>query len=229
MTKKIAFTNAEGQELAGRLELPADSHPHNFAIFAHCFTCSKNLSAVKAISRALTGSGFGVLRFDFTGLGESEGDFTDSNFSGNIEDLVSASHYLSKHYKAPALLIGHSLGGAAILYAAEHLPDVKALATLGAPARPDHVQHIFKSKIEEIKSEGKARVNIGGRDFTIKKQFVDDLNARTAPEVAKTLDRALLILHSPQDRIVSIRNAEEIYKSARHPKSFVTLDGSDHL
>ena len=229
MTEKISFTNAKGQELAGRLELPVDRHPHNFAIFAHCFTCSKNLSAVRAISRALTGHGFGVLRFDFTGLGESEGDFSDSNFSGNIEDLVSASHYLSKHHKAPALLVGHSLGGAAILYAAEHLSHVKALATIGAPARPDHVKHIFKSKLDKITSEGRATVNIGGRDFTIKKQFVDDLNSRTAPEVVETLDSAILILHSPQDRIVGIRNAEEIYKSARHPKSFITLDGSDHL
>ena len=229
MTERIKFYNPHGHELSGRIELPVDRHPHNFAIFAHCFTCSKNLSSVRAISRALTAKGFGVLRFDFTGLGESEGDFSDSNFSGNVQDLISASEYLSENYKTPSLLIGHSLGGAAVLYASESLPQIKALATIGAPSRPDHVQHIFTIKLDEIELDGRANVNIGGRDFTITKQFVDDLNERTTSEIASTINRALLILHSPQDRIVGIRNAEEIYKSARHPKSFITLDGADHL
>ncbi|MCE2611791.1 bifunctional alpha/beta hydrolase/OsmC family protein [Flavobacteriaceae bacterium D16] len=227
--QKIFFKNSEGQELVGRLELPADQHPHNFALFAHCFTCNKNLSAVRNISKALTQKGFGVLRFDFTGLGESDGDFADTNFSGNVEDLIAASDYLKEHYMPPALLVGHSLGGAAVIFAGAQLKAVQAVATIGAPSNPKHVAHLLRSKLEEIQAEGKASVTIGGRPFTIKKHFLDDLEAHTLPKVAKKLNKALLILHSPQDSTVTVKNAEEIYHAARHPKSFVSLDGADHL
>ncbi|MBQ4822771.1 bifunctional alpha/beta hydrolase/OsmC family protein [Aquimarina sp. MMG016] len=226
---KVTFTNNEGQTLSGRLELPVDQHPHNFALFAHCFTCNKNLGAVRNISRALTSQGFGVLRFDFTGLGESEGDFADTNFSGNVEDLVAAADFLATEYQAPSLLIGHSLGGAAVIFAATKIDTIKAVATIGAPSNPKHVQHLLKSGLDEIKANGKAVVNLSGRDFTIKKQFLDDLETKSLPEVAKNLNKALLVMHSPQDTTVGIKNAEEIYLAARHPKSFVTLDGADHL
>ena len=227
--QKIIFQNKEGQNLVGRLELPVNQHPHNYAIFAHCFTCNKNLSAVKNIGKALTSKGFGVLRFDFTGLGESEGDFADTNFSGNVEDLIAAADYLKKNYQAPTLLVGHSLGGAAVIFAATEIESIKSVATIGAPSNPDHVSHLLKSGIEEINTSGKAVVNLSGRDFTIKKQFLDDLASKSLPEVAKNLRKALLVMHSPQDTTVGIKNAEEIYIAARHPKSFVSLDGADHL
>ncbi|MGY3793609.1 bifunctional alpha/beta hydrolase/OsmC family protein [Aquimarina sp. 433] len=226
---KISFTNAEGQVLSGRLELPADQHPHNFALFAHCFTCNKNLGAVRNISRALTSQGFGVLRFDFTGLGESEGDFADTNFSGNVEDLVAAADFLTENYQAPSLLIGHSLGGAAAIFAASKLHAIKTVATIGAPSDPTHVQHLLRSGLDEIEANGKAVINLSGRDFTIKKQFLDDLETKSLATVAKNLNKALLVLHSPQDTTVGIKNAEDIYHAAKHPKSFVTLDGADHL
>ncbi|MEO9893158.1 bifunctional alpha/beta hydrolase/OsmC family protein [Aurantibacter sp.] len=227
--QKIEFENAEGQLLKGRLELPLNQEPHNFVIFAHCFTCNKNFSAVRNISRALTAKGFGVLRFDFTGLGDSEGDFEDTNFSGNIEDLIAASSYLSANYQAPTLLVGHSLGGAAVIFAADRIKSIKAIATVGAPSNPTHVKHLFKSDLNEINTSGLAKVNLSGRDFTIKKQFLNDLESNSLPEVAKNLRKALLIMHAPQDNTVGIINAEEIYQAARHPKSFVSLDGADHL
>lgn len=227
--QKVTFQNKEGQTLVGRLELPVDQQPHNYAIFAHCFTCNKNLSAIKNIGKALTLKGFGVLRFDFTGLGESEGDFADTNFSGNVGDLIAAADYLKEHYQAPTLLVGHSLGGAAVIFAATEIHSVKAVATIGAPSNPNHVQHLFKSRLEEIEASGKAVVNLSGRDFTIKKQFLDDLETKSLPETAKNLGKAILVMHSPQDKTVGIKNAEEIYLSARHPKSFVSLDGADHL
>ncbi len=227
--QKIKFENKEGQTLVGRLEFPADRHPHNFALFAHCFTCTKNLSAVKNISKALTSNGFAVLRFDFTGLGESDGDFADTNFSGNVNDLIAAADYLKEDYQAPSLLIGHSLGGAAVIFAAGEIESVKAVATVGAPSNPKHVQHLFKSGLEEIKANGEAVVNLSGRDFKIKKQFVDDLETKSLPDTAKALRKPLLIMHSPQDDTVGIKNAEEIYTAAHHPKSFVSLDGADHL
>ncbi|MCW5519759.1 OsmC family protein [Aureitalea sp. L0-47] len=227
--QKITFQNEDGQQLSGRLELPAVQKPHTFALFAHCFTCNKNLGAVRNISRALSSAGFGVLRFDFTGLGESDGEFADTNFSGNVEDLIAASDYLANNHQAPALLVGHSLGGAAAIFAASEIESIKAVATIGAPSNPVHVTHLLKSSIEEIESKGKSVVNIGGRDFTIKKQFLDDLKSKSLPDVAGDLRKALLVMHSPQDTIVGIKNAEEIYIAARHPKSFVSLDGADHL
>ncbi len=227
--QKVTFQNGEGQTLVGRMELPANRRPHNYVIFAHCFTCNKNLTAVKNIGKALTSNGFGVLRFDFTGLGDSEGDFSDTNFSGNVEDLVSAATYLEENHGAPTLLVGHSLGGAAVLFAAAKIQSVKALATIGAPSDPTHVQHLLHSGLEEIETKGKAIVNLGGRDFTIKKQFLDDLKTKSLPETVKKLRKPLLIMHAPQDDTVGIKNAEEIYMAAHHPKSFVSLDGADHL
>lgn len=227
--QKITFQNKEGQSLVGRIELPADRHPHNFALFAHCFTCTKNLSAVKNISKALTANGFGVLRFDFTGLGESEGDFEDTNFSGNVEDLIAAAQYLKTTYMAPTLIVGHSLGGAASIFAAGEIEEVMAVATVGAPSNPQHVTHLLKSGLEEIEANGKAVINLSGRDFTIKKQFVDDLQTKSLPDTVRTMRKPLLVLHSPQDMTVGIKNAEAIYTAAHHPKSFVSLDGADHL
>lgn len=228
-TEIVRFENVMGEKLMGRLELPADRKPHNFAIFAHCFTCNKNLRAAVNISRELAQKGFGVLRFDFTGLGESEGDFADTNFSGNVEDLVEAAKFLEENYKAPTLLVGHSLGGAAVIFAASQLPEVRAVVTIGAPSDPEHVKRLIKEKEEEILENGKATVQLEGRPFTIKKQFLDDLKDKYLPEVVKDFGKALLILHSPQDRTVGIKNAEDIYINARHPKSFVSLDGANHL
>ncbi len=226
---KTIFKNIEGQELSGKLELPASGKPHNYALFAHCFTCSKNLNAVRNIVNALTDSGFGVMSFDFTGLGESEGEFADTNFSSNISDLVAASNFLASNYEAPTLMIGHSLGGAAVLVAASQIDSIKAVATIGAPSEANHVKHLIQSKEEEIKSKGEAVVDLGGRKFTIKQQFVEDLKTHTVKEVLSKMRKSLLVLHSPQDKTVGIENAAEIYTAAHHPKSFVSLDGADHL
>ncbi len=228
-TSKITFKNKDGVDLKGSIELPENRAPHNFVLFAHCFTCNKNFFAVKNISNALTKKGFGVLRFDFTGLGESEGDFEDSNFSGNVEDLIAAAAYLEENYKAPALLIGHSLGGAAVLFAAKLLSSVTAIATIGAPSNIGHVKNLLRDDLEKIQEKGVSAVNIGGRNFNIKKQFLDDLKDKDLKEIVSNLNKSLLILHSPQDTIVGIKNAEEIYVAAKHPKSFISLDGADHL
>lgn len=226
---KVNFTNNNGDELAGYLELPVQEKPHNFVLFAHCFTCNKNFFAVKNISAALAAKGFGVLRFDFTGLGESEGEFENTNFSGNVEDLLSAAEYLKKQYKSPTLLIGHSFGGTAVLFASRKLPEVTAVATIGAPSSVTHVRHLIQGDLEEIRTKGIARVNLGGRSFTIKKHFLDDLENRELKQELPQLGRSLLILHSPQDSTVEVKNAEELYVAARHPKSFISLDGADHL
>ena len=229
-TQIVKFENSAGEKLAARLELPADSFPHTYAIFAHCFTCNKNLTAVRNIARALTQKGFAVLRFDFTGLGESEGDFADTNFSSNVEDLVEAANFLTTEYQAPKLLIGHSLGGAAVLVARHRIESIEAVATIGAPCNPKHVEHLLESRKAEIEAEGIAKVNIGGRSFTIKKQFLEDLAALNSNHsIIHELNASLLILHSPQDQTVGIDNATGIYKAAQHPRSFVSLDGADHL
>ncbi len=226
---KVHFTNKTGQSLAAQLDLPKNGKVNAYAIFAHCFTCSKNLGAVKNIARSLINEGVGLLRFDFTGLGNSEGEFADSNFSSNVDDLISAAEYMTQNYEAPKLLVGHSLGGAATLFAANLMPTVEAVATIGAPFGPGHVKHLFDHKVNEIEAEGAARVNIGGRPFTVKKQFLDDIASADPKTILKNLDASLLILHSPQDRIVEIENASKLYLHASHPKSFVSLDGADHL
>ena len=228
-SQKISFVNAAGYELSARLELPVNQHPHTYAVFAHCFTCNKNLTAVRNISRALNMSGIAVLRFDFTGLGESEGEFADTNFTSNVDDLVAAAHFLAENYQMPNIMIGHSLGGAAVLCAASQLSDLKAVVTIGAPFNPQHVSHLFAEGINEIEATGAASVNIGGRSFKVKKQFLDDLERQYVEDKLKNLRKALLVMHSPQDRTVEIENAKRIYSTAHHPKSFVSLDGADHL
>jgi len=227
--ENIRFENEHGDELAARLDQPADGHPSAYALFAHCFTCSKNLKAVGNISRALTRQGIAVLRFDFTGLGESEGDFADTNFSSNVDDLVCAADMLGDRFAAPRILIGHSLGGAAVLQAARRIDSTQAVATVGAPFDPEHVTHLLDDSVEEIERTGQANVTLAGRSFTIKKQFLDDLEGAKMENTIGSLDRALMIFHSPFDETVGIDNAAKIFQAAKHPKSFVSLDRADHL
>ena len=228
-THRLDIPKPDQTFLKAKLELPADQHPTSYAVFAHCFTCSKDLLAARVISQSLTDHGYGVLRFDFTGLGQSEGEFSETNFSSNLNDLIIVAEYLDEHYEAPNLLVGHSLGGAAVLVAAAELDCIQAVATIGAPAAIDHVEHLFADGLEAIYEHGEAEVSIGGRPFTIKKQFVEDLKSKDLHELLGGMGKPLLILHSPQDRIVTIENASKIYHAARHPKSFVSLDGADHL
>ncbi len=226
---KVTFNNAHNVKLSANLEMPVGGQPVAYAIFAHCFTCSRNLSAVVNISRSLNLRKIAVLRFDFTGLGDSEGDFSDTNFSSNVEDLLSAYDFLKQNYEAPEIIIGHSLGGAAVLVAAGSMKNIKAVVTIGAPADPPHVKNLFKESLEEISKSGEATVSIGGRPFKVKEQLLHDLEKSDMKDTLGRLNKALLILHSPQDQIVEIDNARKIYEGARHPKSFVTLDGADHL
>ncbi|MFO7931273.1 MAG: alpha/beta fold hydrolase [Thermodesulfobacteriota bacterium] len=227
--KRLNFTNRHGNRLAAQLDLPADGRAHTFAVFAHCFTCTKNLKAAYNINQALTREGIAVLRFDFTGLGQSEGDFSETGFTTNVSDLIDAAVYLGENYKAPEILIGHSLGGAAVLQAAAGIDSVRAVAVIGAPARTDHVLKHISDARQKIEEEGEAEVLLGGRPFRIKKQFLDNMKAENMEGVIKDLNRALLILHSPVDNIVGIENASEIFQAARHPKSFVSMDTADHL
>jgi putative redox protein len=226
--EKVKFKNSQGLELAAKLEFP-DGDIKAYAIFAHCFTCNKNLSAVRNIGRALNNCGIAVLRFDFTGLGESEGEFEHTNFSSNVEDLIFASQFLKDHYQAPSILIGHSLGGAAVIFAAKQIDSIKAVATIGAPSSPKHVSHLFKQGLEEINDKGEALLEIGGREFKIQKHFLDDINEKNMTETVRSLRLPLLVLHSPQDTTVGVENAAQIFKNAWHPKSFISLDGADHL
>ncbi|WP_299556907.1 bifunctional alpha/beta hydrolase/OsmC family protein [Seonamhaeicola sp.] len=226
---KLSIENKAGHKLQAYLELPANQKPNHFAVFAHCFTCSSTLSAVKNISRALTNHGFGVLRFDFTGLGRSEGAFADSHFSANVQDLISVSKFMERNYEAPALFVGHSLGGAAVLAAANQLDHVKAVATIGAPATVSHVKHLFSHDIDSVKDNELTQVNIGGRPFKVNPEFIADFDKTDLPALVKKLRKPLLIMHSPVDTIVGIKNAEQLYHNAHHPKSFVTLDNADHL
>ena len=225
---RVEFPSSEGHALAGRLELPAGP-PRAFAIFAHCFTCSKDVHAATRVSRALAERGFGVLRFDFTGLGNSEGDFGNTSFSSNVADLVAAADWLADHHAAPRLLVGHSLGGAAVLAAAERLDDVAAVATIGAPSDPAHVRHLFADATCDIERHGRADVRIAGRTFPISKAFLDDLDEHALLDRLKDLRKAVLLMHSPRDEVVDVHHAERLYKALRHPKSFVTLDDADHL
>jgi len=227
--KKVAFVNSKGVKLSGRLDLPGNQIPKTYAIFAHCFTCNKNLNAVRNISKALTTRGFGVFRFDFTGLGQSEGEFSNTNFSSNIEDLEDVAKYMVREFGTPELMIGHSLGGAAAIFASKRIPSIRSTATIGAPSSPQHVQHLFKNSIEEIQENGVAIVDIGGREFPISSQFIKDISEKNMNEEVKSLRKPLLIMHSPQDRVVEVKNAAEIYSAAMHPKSFISLDGADHL
>ena len=228
-SRKVEFEGSQNVNLAARIDEPDQGVTKGAVLFAHCFTCSKNLRAVGRISRTLTEHGMGVFRFDFTGLGESEGDFADTNFSSNIDDLQAAAKYMDKEWAIPRMLIGHSLGGAAVLQAAQHISSAEAVATIGAPCNPQHVAHLLMDKKEEIEKTVKARVKLAGRVFTIKKQFLDDLKEQAMNKVIKNLGKPLLIFHSPIDQTVSIDNAAHIYKLAKHPKSFISLDDADHL
>jgi putative redox protein len=224
----IRFPGSLGSGLAARLDLPSVK-PAAFALFAHCYTCSKETLAASRISTALTARGIAVLRFDFTGLGGSEGDFANTNFSSNVADLVAASSWLREHHEAPRLLIGHSLGGAAVLAAAREIPEAVAIATIGAPFEPAHVRRLLAPALSAIEAAGEATVEIAGRAFRVKKQFLEDIGSRDNREAIASLRKALLIFHSPRDATVSIDNAAQIYAAARHPKSFVSLDDADHL
>jgi putative redox protein len=222
------FRGADGQRLAARLHRPPGPL-RACALFAHCFTCGKDLRAAREISEALATRGIATLRFDFTGLGESEGEFADTTFSSNVGDLVAAADWLRREHEAPSILIGHSLGGAAVLAAAHRIDEVRAVATLGAPADPAHVRALFREHREAIETRGEAEVVLAGRPFRIKKAFLDDVAEQCSEERIAALKRALLVFHSPQDRTVGVENARRIFEAARHPKSFVSLDGADHL
>lgn len=222
------FTNRQGQKLSGRMELP-EGKPRGYAMFAHCFTCSKNAKAASRISKELADHGIAILRFDFTGLGNSEGDFSNTNFSSNVDDLISAAEAMAAQETPPSLLIGHSLGGAASLLAAGRIDSIRAVATIGAPSEPAHVSHLFGDQVADIEENGCACVSIGGRSLRIEKQFLDDIKEHRVGESLAELRKPLMIFHSPIDTIVSIENAKEIYTTARHPKSFVAIDGADHM
>lgn len=226
---KIVFANASGQQLAGRLDLPEDEQPIAYALFAHCFTCGKDIKAAAYLARALCREKIALLRFDFAGLGQSEGDFADTTLSGNVADLEAAAAYLSEHHQAPQLLIGHSFGGAAILHAARRLVGVRAVVTIAAPYDPQHVTRHLIPVCDQIEAQGEAEISIGGRSITLRRSLLDDLSGSDPAEVIGNLDAALLVMHAPGDKVVSIDNAASIYLAAKHPKSFITLDTADHL
>jgi len=227
-TERVDFANSRGHSLAALLELP-DREPVAYALFAHCFTCGKDNLAAKRIAETLAQRGIAVLRFDFTGLGMSEGEFASTDFSSNVADLVAAADHLRKTRGAPALLIGHSLGGAAVLAAAARVPEARAVATIAAPSDPGHVTGLFKHKLAEIRERGEVEVSLAGRPFRIRREFLDDVAEQKLIEAVVGLRKALLVLHSPSDDTVSIDNASKIFLAARHPKSFVSLADADHL
>lgn len=227
MQEQFTFLNAKGEKLAGRLELP-EIPTKQAAIFAHCFTCGKDILGAPKISRELAKSGLAVLRFDFTGLGASQGNFAETHFSSNVDDLVRAARALSENGYTTHLLVGHSLGGAAVLAAAEQIPEAKGIVTIGAPVDPQHVEHLFGDNLPKIE-EGEAEIDLAGRPITIRKEFLEDIRSQSLEEKIHNLGRALLVFHSPVDNTVGIENAAQIYRAARHPKSFVSLDHADHL
>lgn len=227
-TEKVRFMGGAGHMLSAKIDSP-EGDVKSWALFAHGFSIGKDLKPIRTISRTLVEEGFGMLRFDFTGLGESGGDFSETNFSTNVADLLACANYLKEHKQEPCVLIGHSFGGTAALKAADEIPNCKAVATIGSPCDTTHIVHQFADQLEEIEVEGEAQIMLAGRPFIIREQFLDDVsNHDIAAEIAD-LDRALMIFHSPQDKVVGIENASHIYSKARHPKSFVSLDGADHL
>jgi len=228
-SKKVTFKNKQGQTLTGEIDLPIDKKPLSYALFAHFFTGNKNFTAVRNISRALTQNQIAVMRFDFTGLGKSEGKFEDTNFTSNVDDLVSAAKYLTENHHAPKIIIGHSLGGAAAIYAADAIDSIETVATIAAPSNPSHVEHLFEEHIDEIELDGEATFKIAGRTFTIKKQFLDDIHGKDLPKILEDLRKPILVFHSPQDKVVGVKNARQIYNAAHHPKSFISLNGANHL
>lgn len=228
-SETVNFTGSLGERLVGAIDWPDDKDVTAFALFAHCFTCSKDLRASSIISGALAAKGFAVLRFDFTGLGESEGDFSETGFPSNLDDLVAAAEFLAEEYQAPELLIGHSLGGAAVVHVAVRIASSKAVATIGAPYDPEHVARLLGDDAETIREQGEATVSIGGRPFRIRREFLETLQRDNLAETVRSMRRALLVLHSPVDAVVGIENAARLFDAARHPKSFVSLDDADHL
>ena len=227
-SERVDFPNAGGEKLSALLDRPT-GQPVAFALFAHCFTCGKDNLAAKRIAEGLTARGIAVLRFDFTGLGASEGEFANTNFSSNVADLVAAANHLRKMHRAPAILIGHSLGGAAVLAAASQVPEARAVATIAACADPNHVTGLFKERIAEIHEKGEVEVALAGRPFRIRKEFLDDVAKQKLEQCLVNLRKALLVLHSPTDDLVGIEHASAIFTAAKHPKSFVSLSGADHL
>ncbi|MEM9490142.1 MAG: alpha/beta hydrolase [Myxococcota bacterium] len=229
MATSVTFSGALGKPLSGMLEQPVGPARAS-ALFAHCFTCSKDLRAARRITAALAAAGLAALRFDFTGLGESEGDFSETDVSSNVDDVVAAADYMRDALgRAPSLLVGHSLGGAAALLACARIPECTAVATIGTPADTEHVRHLFGSAEDEITRCGEADVVLAGRTFRIKAQFLDDLAEHALLRQVRELDRALLVLHAPDDDIVAVDNARMLFQAARHPKSFVSLGRADHL
>jgi len=227
-SQRQEFTGAHGHKLAARLDGP-DGEVKAYALFAHCFTCGKDVFAASRVAQALTEHGIAVLRFDFTGLGASEGEFANTNFSSNLADLVAAADFMRETYQAPQLLIGHSLGGAAVLASAEQMPEVKAVVTIAAPSSPASVTGMFSQHLDEIAREGEALVQLAGRPFRIKQQFVEDAGGHNLKVKIAALRRALLVMHAPGDDTVGLSNAMEIFTAAKHPKSFISLDSADHL
>ena len=227
-SERITFTGHDGHQLAARLDRP-EGAVRAAALFAHCFTCSKDIQAARRIAGRLAARGIAVLRFDFTGLGHSQGEFANTDFSSNVDDLVAAADWMAGQGMAPQLLVGHSLGGAAAIAAADRISTLRALVTIGAPADPGHVLGNFGTALETIQAEGEATVTLEGRDFTIRRGFVEDVAQAALEPALKSLRAALLVLHAPRDMVVGIENAQQIFVAARHPKSFVTLDDADHL
>ncbi len=225
---KILFTGGLGETLAARLDKP-EGDIRGYALFAHCFTCSKDIFAAARIAKTLQANGIAVLRFDFTGLGASEGDFENTNFSSNVGDLIAAANYMRAELQAPSLLIGHSLGGSAVLAAAKDIPEANAIVTIGSPADITHVTHQFDEHRDEILEKGVAKVHLVGRPFTIKKQFLDDIESVKLQAHVENLKKALLVMHAPRDETVGIENASQLFSWAKHPKSYVSLDNADHL
>jgi putative redox protein len=229
LEQKITFPNKSGETLAGVIHTPDAGHARSWALFAHCFTCTKNVRAAVHIADALAREGIAVLRFDFTGLGASEGDFADTHFSSNVQDLVAAAAFLGREYEAPRILVGHSLGGTAMLAAAHSITSAVAVATIGAPADAEHVLHLLEEDLETIRQQGEATVRLAGRPFRIRGEFVEDVRSQSVRDGIRGLRKALLVMHSPIDEIVNVEEAARIYGSALHPKSFVSLDDADHL
>jgi putative redox protein len=229
MQNRIQFAAENNTRLAGVLHTPDAGKPRAYALFAHCFTCTKNIKAAINIAESLCHEGIAVLRFDFTGLGQSEGEFSNTHFSSNVQDLLHAAKYLEAEHSAPVILVGHSLGGTACLAAASQIDSVKAVATIGSPADAEHVLHLLQDNIETIEQQGEAKVQLAGQSFNIRKDFIDDVRSQSVRDGIRNLRRALLVMHSPVDELVPVSEAARIYTSALHPKSFVSLDDADHL
>ncbi len=228
-SKTVTFTNKANHTLTGSLEYPSQGNPIAYVLMAHCFACTRKTKAGTYIARAMVNEGFAVLRFDFSGLGQSGGEFGDTNFSTNVQDLVAAADFLRETYEAPEILVGHSLGGTAVIEASKQIPECMAVSTIASPADPEHVTHLIEDQMQCIIETGQANVELAGRELVIKKQFIDNLKAQEVEKTLHNLNKAILIFHSPWDEIVSIEHAQLLYTKALHPKSFVSLDNANHM